>query len=83
MTVTIPRDLEPFIEQKVQSGQFSDAAAVVSAAVRQFSEQQRNWNEDTPELKEFLLKAVRGNHRPLRLEELEDLERRTLPRDNG
>ena len=78
MTVTIPKDLEPFIEQRVRAGQFPDASAVVSAAVRQFSEQQRDWNEDSAELREFLLEAVRGGHRPLRLEELENMERRIL-----
>jgi len=59
MTVTIPKDLEGFIEQKVRAGQFPDASAVVCEAVRQFSEQQRDWNEDSPELKAFLLEAVR------------------------
>ena len=78
MTVTIPKDLEPFIEQKLRAGQFPDASTLVSAAVRQFSEQQRDWNEDSPELKEFLLEAVRGGHRPLRLDELEEMERRIL-----
>jgi putative addiction module CopG family antidote len=78
MTVTIPKDLEPFIEQKVRTGQFPDASAVVSEAVRQFSEQQRNWNEDSPELRGFLLESVKGGHRPLRLEELEEMERRIL-----
>jgi len=83
MTVTIPKELEPFIEQKVRAGQFPDANAVVSAAVRQFSEQERDWNEDGPELKAFLLEAVRGEHRPLRLEELEEMERRVLAGDKG
>jgi Arc/MetJ-type ribon-helix-helix transcriptional regulator len=78
MTVTIPKDLEPFIEQKVRTGQFPDASAVVSEAVRQFSELQSNWNEDSPELRELLLESVKGGHRPLRLEELEEMERRIL-----
>ena len=78
MTVTIPKDLEPFIEQKLRDGQFPDASTLVSAAVRQFSEQQRDWNEDSPELKEFLLETVRGGHRPLGLEEM---ERRVLAED--
>ena len=83
MTVTIPKDLEGFIEQKVRAGQFPDANAVVSEAVRQFSEQQHDWNEDSPELKEFLLEAVRGGDRPLRLEELEEMERRVLAEDKA
>lgn len=78
MTVNIPKELEPFIEQKIRAGQFPDASAVVTEAVRQFSEQQRDWNEDSPELKAFLLEAVHGEHRPLRLEELEEMEQRVL-----
>jgi putative addiction module CopG family antidote len=83
MTVTIPKDLEPFIEQKVRAGQFPDASAVVSEAVRQFSEQQRDWNEDSSELKAFLLAAVRGGHRPLQLGDLEEMERRILAEDKA
>ena len=83
MTVTIPKDLEGFIEQKVRAGQFPDASAVVSEAVRQFSEQRHDWNEDSPELKAFLLESVRGGNRPLRLEELEEMERRVLAEDKA
>ena len=83
MTVTIPKDLEGFIEQKVRAGQFPDASAVVSEAVRQFSEQRHDWNEDSPELKEFLLESVRDGNRPLRLEELEEMERRVLAEDKA
>ena len=83
MTVTIPKNLEGFIEQKVRAGQFPDASAVVSEAVRQFSEQQQDWNEDSPELRAFLLESVRGVHRPFRLEELEEMERRVLAEDKA
>ena len=83
MTVTIPKDLEGFIEQKIQAGQFPDASAVVSEAVRQFSEQRCDWNEDSAELKAFLLESVQSGHRPLRLEELEEMERRVLAEDKA
>ena len=78
MTVTLPKKLEAFVAQKVQAGDFRNASEAVCEAVRQWSEQQNDWSKDGPELKSFLLEAVRGRHRPLRLEELEAMERRVL-----
>ena len=78
MTVTLPKKLEAFVQRKVRTGDFRDAGAAVREAVRQWSEQQNDWSKDGPELKSLLLEAVRGPHRPLRLEELEEMERRVL-----
>ena len=78
MTVTLPKKLEAFVERKVQAGDFRDASEAVSEAVRQWSEQQNDWSKDGPELKAFLLEAVRGPHHPLRPEELEKMEQRVL-----
>jgi putative addiction module CopG family antidote len=78
MTVILPKKLEAFVQRKVRAGDFRNASEVVREAVRQWSEQQNDWSKDSPELKSFLLEAVRGPHRPLRLEELEQMERRVL-----
>jgi len=78
MTVTLPKELESFVEQKVRAGDFRDASEVICEAVRQWSEQQNDWSQDSPELKSFLLEAVRGPHRPPRPEELEEMEQRVL-----
>jgi putative addiction module CopG family antidote len=78
MTVTMPKELEDFVARKVQSGDFHDANEVICAAVRQLSEQQQDWEQDTPELREFLLASVKGSHQTLKLEELEQLEQRIL-----
>ena len=78
MTVTLPKKLETFVAQKVEAGVFRNASEAVCEAVRQWSEQQNDWSKDSPELKSFLLEAVRGRHRPFRLEELEAMERRVL-----
>ncbi len=78
MTVSLPKELEAFIQQKVQAGEFRNASDVVCEAVRQLSQQQRDWNTDSPELKAFLLEAVRGGHQPLKTEELEAMEQRVL-----
>lgn len=69
MTVTLPKKLEAFVQRKVRAGDFRNAGAAVREAVRQWSEQQNDWSKDGPELKSFLLEAVRGPHRPLRPEE--------------
>ncbi len=78
MTVTLPKKLEAFVEQRVRAGDFRSPSEAVCEAVRQWSEQQNDWTKDGPELKSFLLEAVRGRHRPLRLEELEAMEQRVL-----
>lgn len=83
MTVSLPKDLEAFIQQKVQAGEFRDASDVVCEAVRQLSQQGRDWNTDSPELKAFLLEAVRGKHRPVKTEELEAMEQRVLAEEKA
>jgi putative addiction module CopG family antidote len=78
MTVTLPKKLEAFVQRKVRTGDFRNAEDVVREAVRQWSEEQNDWSKDSAELKSFLLEAVRRPHRPLRVEELEAMERRVL-----
>jgi putative addiction module CopG family antidote len=78
MTVTLPKKLEAFVQRKVRAGDFRNAGEAVREAVRQWSEQQNDWSQDGPELKSFLLEAVRGSHRPLQLQELEEMEQRVL-----
>ena len=72
MTVTLPKDLETFVQNKVQIGAYHDANELVCEAVRQLREQLHDWNQDSPELKAFLLEAVRGPHRPLELASLSE-----------
>ena len=83
MTVTLPKDLETFVQNKVQLGDYDDANELICDALRQLREQEHDWNQDSPELKAFLLEAVRGAHRPLQLEELEEMERCVLATETG
>jgi len=78
MTVTLPKKLEAFVQKKMRGGGFRNAGEVVREAVRQWSEQERDWRQDGPELKSFLLEAVRGPHRLFQVSELEDLEKRVI-----
>ena len=76
MTVSLPKDLETFVQDKIRVGKYHDANELVCAAVRQLREQENDWSQDSPELNAFLLEAVRSPHRPLALGELEEMERR-------
>jgi putative addiction module CopG family antidote len=76
MNVTLPKELEEFVQSKVAVGGYPDASAVVAEALREF----RSMTQDEPELerlpsppdgacppelKAILLEAVRGPHHPL------------------
>ena len=82
MTVTLPKKLEHFVEKKIRAGGFRNAGEVLREAVRQWSEQDRDWRQDSPELKAFLLNAVRGPHRAFQLDELEAMEQRVVAEKN-
>lgn len=73
MTVSMPKELEDFVARKVRSGDFVDANEVICEAVRQLSQQQNDWQQDSPELREFLLEAVEGNHTPYKFGELREM----------
>ena len=64
MQVTLTKDLERFISQKVQTGGYADASEVVRDALRSFRAKDDPAETDSAELAELLLPAVRGRHRP-------------------
>lgn len=41
-------------------------------------QQQNGWEQDSPELREFLLEAVEGNHTPFKFGELEKMGMRIM-----
>lgn len=65
MQVTLTRDLESFIAQKVRAGGYADSSEVVREALRHFRTQDDPAELDSRELADLLLPAVRGPHRPL------------------
>ena len=65
MQVTLTRDLEDFIAQKVRGGGYANPGEVVREALRDFRTKDDPAEVDSRELAELLLPAVRGRHRPL------------------
>jgi putative addiction module CopG family antidote len=65
MQVILTKDLEKFIERKVESGGYADASEVIRDALRIFRRKDDPAEIDSQELAGMLLPAVRGRHRPL------------------
>ena len=76
MQVTLTRDLEEFIEQKVRTGGYTNPSEVVRDALRNFRAKDDPAELDSQELAELLLPAVRGRHRPLAAKHFEQLRLR-------
>lgn len=76
MQVTLTKDLERFISQKVQTGGYADASEVVRDALRSFRAKDDPAETDSTELAELLLPAVRGRHRSLMPKHFERLRLR-------
>ena len=61
MEVTLTKELEHYIQSKVQSGRYADESEVVREALRVL--EQRDEYE-SPALEAALLEGVRSSHRP-------------------
>ena len=69
MQVTLGKELEAFIVEKVQTGGYANADEVVREAVRGLKANDDPAELDSEELAELILVAVRGPHRPLTAED--------------
>ena len=65
MQVTLTKDLKEFIVHKVRAGGYANPSEVVRDALRNFRAKDDPTENDSQELAELLLPAVRGKHRPL------------------
>ena len=74
--VTLTKDLEEFIAQKVRTGGYANPSEVVRDALRRFREKHDPAEIDSQELAELLLPAVRGRHRPLTARHFDQLRLR-------
>jgi Arc/MetJ-type ribon-helix-helix transcriptional regulator len=83
MNLSLPKDLEEFVQKEVASGEYPDETAVVVDALREFqSERDNEFSEDEdcpPNLKTLLLEAVKGPHNPLPADYFDQLRRRLRP----
>ena len=73
MQVTLSKELEAFIAEKVQNGGYADADEVVREALRDLKAKDDPAEFESRELAELLLAAVRGPHRPLNAEHFDQL----------
>jgi putative addiction module CopG family antidote len=80
MQVTLSKELEAFIAEKVQNGGYADAGEVVREALRNLKAKDDPAEADSRELAELLLAAVRGPHRALTSEHFARLRSRARRR---
>jgi putative addiction module CopG family antidote len=73
MQVTLDKELEAFIAEKVQKGGYANADEVVREALRNLRAKDDPAEIDSEELAELLLAAVRGPHRPLSADDFDQL----------
>src|SRR5262245_22836584 len=74
--ITLTKDLEKFVAQKIRAGGYSDASEVIREALRELRAHDDPAERDSQELAELLLPAVRGSHRPFSATDFEQLRRR-------
>ena len=82
--VTLTKDLQKFVTERVRAGGYSSPSEVVREALRALRDRQDPAEIDSRELSELLLVAVRGPHQPLTEKHFDQLRRRArreiLPR---
>ena len=76
MQVTLTKDLEKFVTKKVRNGGYSSPSEVVREALRELRAKEDPAENDSRELAELLLPAMRGPHRPLAEKHFDQLRRR-------
>lgn len=76
MKITLTKDLEKYVVTKARTGGYADASEVVREALREFRSKDGPTDQDTRELAELLLPAVRGTHRALTSRHFSQLRQR-------
>lgn len=78
MDVSLTKDLQKFVADKVRAGGYSNASEVVREALRELRAKEASAKIDSRELAELLLPAVRGPHRPLTQKHFDEIRQRAL-----
>jgi putative addiction module CopG family antidote len=85
MDVTLPKELEDFVRSKAASGEYTNTSAVVVEALQEMqasADDPPAWSRPLadgscpPELRDFLLAAVKGPHHPLPSDYFEKVRQR-------
>jgi putative addiction module CopG family antidote len=74
--VTLSKELDTFVAEKVRNGGYANADEVVGEALRDLKAKDDPADVDSQELAELLLAAQRGPHRPLTAELFDELRAR-------
>ena len=83
MEITLTKDLRQFVAAKVRGGGYSDASEVVRDALRNLRAKEDPSEQDSRELAELLLPAVRGSHRPVTNTDFDRLRERARSKPPG
>lgn len=79
VSVSLPKDLVDFVEDRVRSGEFSSADDVISEALRMFEAQSQFGDFDINELRELWDEGMQsGGFAPLNLDAIKAEGRRLL-----
>lgn len=80
MKVTLTKDLEQFVETRVQSGGYADAGEVIRDALRHLRQSEEVDIVASPELEAKLLEAAEGPHKKYSRKVIEDAASRVSAR---
>jgi len=75
MEITLTRDMQRFLGQKIREGEYADASEVRRDASRNFRVKEDPAEWDSQELAASLLPAVGGSHRPVTAKDVDRLRK--------
>jgi Arc/MetJ-type ribon-helix-helix transcriptional regulator len=78
MNISLTKELERLVKQKVQSGQYASDSEVIRDAIRKAFCSSFDPDKDSPELAEMIRNAQKGAYAPYRREDLEKSVNRVL-----
>ena len=78
MSVSIPAELQPFIEQELASGEFQDESELVTKALELYREMKTRHQELRTRVQHSLEQADEGQVAPLDMEAIKDSLREEL-----
>ncbi len=73
MTVTLPKEIEEFVQTKLSTGSYENADEVVFAALRNWQGEEMLTQYDQDEVEALLLEAIDSPRSPWRREELDEI----------
>lgn len=72
VTVTIPSELQPFVEQELATGAFTDEADLVAKALELFREMKARHGQLCEDVRRSVAQAEQGETAPLDIQSIKD-----------